>query len=180
MLKQSTSNATIHSSSLLQSQNRLARYISQPSLDFEDEVVKKCSFCKQHLPLTSFVKATKSKWGYHVYCLECSRQISRKNYEKNPYAYGSAARLRRYGMTAHAFEEMLSAQHGKCYICSTIFDMLSKGRGTHKRPCVDHDHTTGKTRALLCTKCNSGLGAFTESIPHLSKAIDYLNEFNAK
>ena len=41
---------------------------------------------------------------------------------------------------------------------------------------VDHDHTTGKTRDLLCSQCNKGLGHFNDSLELFRKAADYLEK----
>lgn len=43
---------------------------------------------------------------------------------------------------------------------------------------MDHDHTTGKIRGLLCFGCNTGLGKFKDSIVILNKAINYLKGKN--
>jgi len=39
---------------------------------------------------------------------------------------------------------------------------------------VDHNHSTGKIRSLLCQGCNHGIGHFKESITLLKRAIKYL------
>lgn len=46
------------------------------------------------------------------------------------------------------YESMLTGQAGRCAIC----------REPMLRPCVDHDHVTGRVRALLCNDCNLTLG----------------------
>jgi hypothetical protein len=45
-----------------------------------------------------------------------------------------------------------------------------------KRLGIDHDHTTGQVRGLLCDNCNPALGSFKDNIETLQKAIDYLKE----
>lgn len=59
---------------------------------------------------------------------------------------------RRYGITKERYEAMVAEQNAKCAICSTDFAEFSK------RPFVDHDHSTGKVRALLCGPCNVKVG----------------------
>jgi hypothetical protein len=62
----------------------------------------------------------------------------------------------------------LTRQEGRCDICQEFI-------GEDLR--VDHDHTTGKVRALLCDTCNAGLGQFHESPTNLRAAASYLERF---
>lgn len=72
---------------------------------------------------------------------------------------------RKYGLTEAGYETMLRGQNGVCAICA----------GTQKqRLSVDHCHTTGRVRALLCKKCNSGLGLFRDEVAILEQALTYL------
>jgi len=41
---------------------------------------------------------------------------------------------------------------------------------------IDHDHTTGVVRGVLCKPCNTGLGLLGDSEEGLSRALDYLRE----
>lgn len=65
-------------------------------------------------------------------------------------------------------ETMREAQGNRCAICAKE---LPVGKNCH----VDHSHTTGKVRALLCSGCNSGLGLYNENAAALRKAADYLD-----
>ena len=56
-------------------------------------------------------------------------------------------------------------QHNLCKICSK-----------EKQLMVDHCHTTGKVRGLLCGKCNKGLGHFKDDIQVIKNIITYLGE----
>ena len=58
----------------------------------------------------------------------------------------------KYGITLADYDRMESEQGGKCKICSTT---EPKGMG---RWHVDHCHSTGKVRGLLCNNCNTKLG----------------------
>ena len=62
---------------------------------------------------------------------------------------------REYGLTQEDFDRMLETQEGKCLICGKVFQTVRK-----REACVDHSHTTGEVRGLLCASCNSGLGFF--------------------
>ena len=39
---------------------------------------------------------------------------------------------------------------------------------------VDHNHSTGKIRALLCSNCNTAIGLLKEDIPRVERLIEYL------
>lgn len=70
---------------------------------------------------------------------------------------------RRYGIDVSTFEKMRDAQGGLCALCR-------KRKAKH----IDHDHTTGSVRAILCFKCNNGLGELGDSVDRLRAAIAYL------
>lgn len=41
---------------------------------------------------------------------------------------------------------------------------------------IDHNHTTGEVRGLLCSNCNTILGLCNDNIIILQSAISYLNK----
>jgi hypothetical protein len=75
---------------------------------------------------------------------------------------------RRYGLTPEQVRAMEESQQGCCAICA---DKLAQYH-------VDHCHTTGKVRGLLCINCNRGLGAFRDNIQNMEKALEYLKHAN--
>lgn len=78
---------------------------------------------------------------------------------------------RKFGITPEAYDAMVAAQDGRCAICGTE-DTRPFGRLG-----VDHDHRTGKVRALLCHGCNAGIGRLNDDPDLLRKAADYLERF---
>ncbi len=66
---------------------------------------------------------------------------------------------------------MFEKQNGECRICNV---KLNKNRYVGDMAVVDHCHTTGKIRGLLCNSCNRGLGYFRDNPKFLSNAISYL------
>jgi hypothetical protein len=74
-----------------------------------------------------------------------------------------------YGITPEQYSGMLAAQGGRCAVCRS-----DQWPGKGSSPHVDHDHATGKVRALLCTNCNNGLGSFGDDPARLRAAAAYL------
>ena len=77
---------------------------------------------------------------------------------------------RQYSITLKQFNEKLEDQDNKCGVCREVFDTSSKAKTPH----VDHNHTTGLVRALLCHNCNVALGLFGEDPTKLVAALAYL------
>lgn len=75
--------------------------------------------------------------------------------------------LRQYGLTAETFKRMTEEQGGRCAICRRQPD-------EQKRLVVDHCHTTGRVRGLLCGQCNCMLGNAKDNTDTLKQAIHYL------
>jgi hypothetical protein len=83
--------------------------------------------------------------------------------------------LKRYGMTAEDYSTLREHQNYRCLICDMHEDeVLSVGKHSHTKLYVDHDHSTGKVRGLLCQSCNTLLGTAKDNISLLYKSIKYL------
>lgn len=97
----------------------------------------------------------------------------RANPEKQAVISRRANMSHRYGITTEQRDERFEAQGSCCAICSTTEP------GTKAGWHVDHNHTTGDVRGILCHGCNVGLGCFKEDPDAIQRAIDYLERFNA-
>lgn len=76
-----------------------------------------------------------------------------------------------YGMPIAEYEKMRMAQNCRCAVCG------KHEEDTHrKRLFVDHDHSTGKIRALLCQQCNTALGMVNDDKDLLFALVGYLEE----
>lgn len=73
-----------------------------------------------------------------------------------------------YGIDIHQYERMLEAQDGECLLCGGLYD--SKKRNL----CVDHNHTTGEVRALLCDWCNRTVGKIEARLDMYKSMIEYI------
>lgn len=128
--------------------------------------------------------------GLHSYCRDCRAAYARENRVKNPgQSYAAFKRWktrnpekwqrirrnsvlkREFGITLHDFERMLEAQDFKCAIC---YGELVPW------PHLDHDHSTGVVREILCGPCNLGIGHVKDD-PDIADAMAaYLRRHSIK
>jgi hypothetical protein len=104
---------------------------------------------------------------------EYMREWQRKSRAANKEYYLDKDLRRNYGITFEWYREQLFKQNNVCAICERPETAIIRGR-VISMP-VDHCHKTGKTRGLICTKCNRGLGLFGDNVDVLKSAINYLN-----
>lgn len=78
-------------------------------------------------------------------------------------------RLKRLGLSEQDYLSMFAQQEGKCAICRRV------ETGRFAKLCVDHCHSSGRVRGLLCNRCNQALGLLGDSPETLRKATAYLD-----
>ena len=127
---------------------------------------KKCCRCGERKPLERFGNNKRSSDGKLGHCKDCTASEMRKWRRSNPNKVRANNRKHRYGITAEEFALRLSEQMGLCLVCSDPIDEATA--------CVDHCHTHGHVRGLLCHPCNKGLGHFRDDTERLAKALAYL------
>lgn len=133
--------------------------------------MKVCSKCKTERNRTDFRKCTANSDGLNSWCKYCYREDMRlRRLTKSGQDYANIQNWKRHSVpcTVELYDEMVEFQLGHCNICGEDREKL--------RP--DHDHKTGKLRALLCNKCNLLLGLVGDSYLLLSDAANYLKEHN--
>lgn len=153
-------------------------------LDFDGET-KTCKECQEPKPLSEFHKRSAEPDGLNRRCKPCARARLNKYRKANPEAtrklynkeYDRIRRVdpdyryrREYGMERGEYDALVEKQGGKCGICG-VTENLNRNRW-----CVDHDHSTGKVRGLLCVKCNTGIGNLGDTLEAVERAVKYLKE----
>lgn len=78
--------------------------------------------------------------------------------------------LKRYGITHDDYNHMLEQQGGSCKACQSLYP----GNGKSHYFDVDHCHTSGKVRGLLCRKCNVTLGTLERQRDRITLLETYL------
>jgi len=139
----------------------LIKYCPSCKQDAETYDTFKCSYCKQCWK----AYATRYRANHKEVILENTRRSWHKNKDK----YNLDRKLG--GKTL--YETKLEQQNNTCAIC---FKPEQSNR--YKTLCVDHCHTTGKIRGLLCSNCNRALGLLKDDRGNLQSAINYLERHN--
>lgn len=103
--------------------------------------------------------------------IEKARQYNKRYYYNNLKADRICKIKNAYGLEFEDMKKMYIAQQGCCAICSTRFTC-------RKDINVDHNHSTGQIRQLLCKDCNRGIGIFKENPIFLHRAAEYINKWN--
>lgn len=139
-----------------------------------DAPTKRCPKCAESKTYDLFYRSKVHKDGRASYCKTCASKrtifYARVNKAKlQPRSAGYGLK-RRYLMNIAEYEAMLVAQGMCCAICGRV--KCTTGR----RLAVDHCHTTGKVRGLLCSACNTGIGMLQEDEAVLNQAIRYLTK----
>ncbi len=127
---------------------------------------------------------TKAKGAYCRPCWTSKVLATRARFiEKNPEKYKrqckDASLKALYGVSIEDYERIFAAQNGACAICGSS-DSKAEIGGKKVKLHVDHCHSTGQVRGLLCAKCNLGLGSFEDSPDFLRAAADYLESAMSK
>jgi hypothetical protein len=130
-------------------------------------MTKQCTVCNQDKDIYL---------GYygknHLRCIECCKAKGKASYlsltadqrkDRNSKWGVDQRRLNRYGMTKTQYDELLQLQGKRCAICTR-----------DRKLYIDHDHSSGRVRGLLCRDCNLSLGLVRDNIETLANAIDYL------
>ena len=149
-------------------------------------------------PLSDFYKMKGMRDGYRNECRACGLRQKHERYIANPEPAkrrvrewqlanpdryqesqrrckesGGKSRSNRkshlkrtFGLAPDQYDAKLQSQGGVCLICQ---QPPAEGQFLD----VDHDHTTGRPRGLLCRNCNEGLGQFREDPFLLAAAAGY-------
>ena len=126
--------------------------------------MKTCNKCNQVKDLNKFRENRKT-------CVLCRNKRRATLKTRSGIGLKEYNLKRLYGLSLERYQEMIRQQQNTCAICKKT------DNGPWKTLAVDHCHQTGQVRALLCAKCNKGLGQFNDSPELLQKAVQYLLSF---
>jgi len=150
--------------------------------------LNECVKCHWALPISEFRRDRNKKNNLKSWCKRCAhirtdntRQRERELYKLNPESRKASGkrwriknpsrlkeRLYRYNLTTEAYQTLMLKQGNKCAICG--IPQIELKHSLH----IDHCHTTGKIRGLLCGRCNWAIGLLKDNINILKSAVKYL------
>jgi hypothetical protein len=123
-------------------------------------------------------------WAYHPKSKNGEYWVTAEQFEKKREKYNKWISNRthndplfkrnynlraKYKIDSDKYAEILRLQGGKCGICGDS----ECASGNHFLS-VDHSHTTGAVRGVLCLRCNTGIGQFKDDPALLRAAAAYL------
>jgi hypothetical protein len=134
-------------------------------------IEKACTQCGVVKPIHAFSKDRHHVTGHKAACKTCSSlkfktwraaniDEVRKNDRIKHY-------VRKYGLSTDSAVALVENKVGTCEICRATDSLV-----------VDHCHSTGNVRGLICGACNSALGYARENISTLRGLIQYIERHN--
>lgn len=146
---------------------------------YDAKISKICSDCAEIKDIRNFKVFTDSPESISIRCKDCyilyKRQVHNKSYHNDRTAKRDYQFRRKYGVTLEHVTKTLNEQHHKCanQACGANIELTSP-KDKVRQAVVDHNHKTGKFRAILCQPCNLLLGKL-ENKPELATGLyDYL------
>lgn len=138
----------------------------------EHRLELECTRCSYIWPLDNYYKRHEKP---RQPCKDCSRKTGREyleNHRKERKIYKLSYDMRtKYGLTIEETDNLFQKFHNRCAICNRHQSEFA--RKLH----IDHNHTTGKVRGILCYTCNSRI---VRTIEHyksfVPKVLKYLEE----
>ena len=132
--------------------------------------MKICNKCKIEKDFSDFHKRSNRPCGYKNICKDCVIE-NRKLKPRTEYMRNYDL-MKSYNITVIEYNVMFELQQSKCGICNKSIKDFEKSKKKHL--CIDHCHTTGKVRGLLCNNCNRGIGLLGDNPEIINNALIYL------
>jgi hypothetical protein len=136
---------------------------------------KKCGKCGEVKFFGEFALSRKAKDGRSYWCKVCATEYNKdRNNRLYTESFVRAKNLKRlYGMTPEEYQALFATQSGVCAVCGQPETTNDSRTGKTKNLQIDHCHTTGRVRALLCKECNNALGLLHDDPVRIRLLLQY-------
>lgn len=117
---------------------------------------------------------------YYSYCKSCHSEYQRARNRRTPLTglqkigQRSNQLFREFGLTVVQYLGFGDMQYWQCKICDSSLAPFDKETQ------VDHCHTTGMVRGILCARCNRALGMMDDDPKRLRQAANYVEALCTK
>lgn len=131
--------------------------------------VKHCTQCNSYRPIGEFAKRGDTSVGRTAHCRTCMAA----KWTAADHSQRTRAKRSRFGLSYDEYLAMCIEQGNRCRVCGNPeTDVHQSGRT--RELAIDHDHSTGEVRGLLCGKCNKAIGLMLDDPERLRSAAEYL------
>jgi len=140
-----------------------ACWLAARAASWQQQTERRCSRCHRIRPVADFVKerARRGSW-----CSDCRRDYNRSR--ASIVIKLRSRLLRQYGISIDEYLTIWNLQGGRCASCLVRLEFYDKD--TH----LDHCHSTGQVRGLLCCCCKQAAGFAGDSPDTLRRLAAYL------
>jgi hypothetical protein len=137
-------------------------------------IMYKCAKCGE-------IDKTKFHPSRTTRCKACLATAQREYRRKRPKDYWKNkdrkyTLKKRYGVCIDEYEKKIIELGNRCEICNDDPSLDETKSKNHKMLHVDHDHSTGKVRGLICNGCNRALGFINDNIDKARNLVKYLEK----
>lgn len=122
---------------------------------------------------------TRTRRAVVTHCSKCGTELTEANATRRSgsdvwrsHCDPCRAATRRAAHDASEDAKRIMLDRQVCDICGQP-ERETRG-GVVRKLNKDHNHRTGEWRGLLCSRCNQGIGKFSDNIALLKRAIEYL------
>lgn len=138
-----------------------------------------CTRCRQTKPVAEFYPHGSTARGRQYWCKACCQEVRAERGQQpvNSTSIRKWGLQARYGMSPAEYDALYREQSGRCAICTIHKEPWQPGggvKGRYRFLVVDHDHSTGRVRGLLCFNCNLAIGHFRDDPLLMLAAVAYI------
>jgi hypothetical protein len=140
--------------------------------------MQQCLKCGIPKSASEFPTESRRKSGRATWCKLCHNAYRKRYYpkrrENRPRNYRKFWPEESIAACQKRYDEMHVSQDGLCAICRKP-ETATDRKGVVKKLAVDHNHSSGQVRGLLCQRCNVAIALLQESADLFDAAKNYLD-----